>query len=1047
MTQQTRDELFKKDLPLNGKLVTSEDGVLIGNNFAGLQNMRYTDARPKGIRGMTKINSTALASYPKIRSAIHFVKDQPQESHVVVQAFTGNEFNSKVYRNDTAIPNAGDFSATELHTDAASAGRGSFACAPNGALVYTNKAESLIWGGDEFNIGAFLNYDPGGEFKYDFTDALQNTLSDAENSATLHSVTSSGIDSDAKLVLHLDNDVTDSSAGAHVVTNTAVTFDNTVMKWGYSGVFDGASSNLLIADHADFDFSGATWTIDGWFRLNSLAADCCLYSQRTGANDWMRLYVDTTGAVLLKIQVGGVEGTIVGTASSTIAIDTFYHIEVSQNGTIYRIFINGSQMATATSATSPANYTQNVYLGAHHNNVALVDYFNGSMDEIRVSKVCRHTTSFEVPATPYAATVAGATAVYAYVGSTRPLTAIKPYVKTANAAAAPTISVDYWNGSTWASCTSLVDGTSGMAATGVITFADTSTVAKQSVRDSLVLYWYRLTLSASTNTVLYHMTVRDVMQPIVDVWDGIERKIASFQLDKTGSYVDYTSSVYDDSFSSADASTYANIGGMTSSNSFCVGFSERASAAHFFLGAGKVNTTACVAQVAYWNGTGWSSTGTVVDGTAADGVPLANTGIISWNPPSPELEFRRSLNQQNDVQLYYYKFTFTDTLAADVWVYYATGIPAPTHIHPYGFVLSAMNRVFLCSDQSGHKNSIRYSSDGTCDVYNGDDSGEIFFGDDRELTAGCWLYSQYGTTLYNTIALTKRDSTHILVGNGPKDWAKYCVSPTIGCPAPNTMIPISAPLEIYGGSNRTIAIWRAAKGIYMFDGKGFTPIHGDIEDLWRPDGAIQINQDVIEKEAAWYDEDNQEYHWLFASGNSENLNREYVYDVRRKRWYVVERGTGKRLRCGLRVQDTAGNSYTYGFEDGGYMQRLDYGNTFDGNSIAHVMELGDVPLDDTWRTTAIRAVELVAKAKSSTGATVTMTHAGDTATTTQTGTVATTKSGFRVSFPVKSESAHFLPDSVFHRFSFSVTTTDETVGFEPLYLSIKFHKRHDQRGT
>ena len=77
-----------KEIPLNGKYVTAEPAS-IGPNFRTLTNLRYTDTHVKGVAGMTKINSAAVmdATYLKTRSAFHFKKSQPAESHVLVQAY------------------------------------------------------------------------------------------------------------------------------------------------------------------------------------------------------------------------------------------------------------------------------------------------------------------------------------------------------------------------------------------------------------------------------------------------------------------------------------------------------------------------------------------------------------------------------------------------------------------------------------------------------------------------------------------------------------------------------------------------------------------------------------------------------------------------------------------------------------------------------------------------------------------------------------------------------------------------------------------------
>lgn len=65
----------KEIVALSGKLITAEDPLVVGKNFRTLINMRYGDAAPRTIAGMTKINTTALTTYLKVRSAFHFRKN------------------------------------------------------------------------------------------------------------------------------------------------------------------------------------------------------------------------------------------------------------------------------------------------------------------------------------------------------------------------------------------------------------------------------------------------------------------------------------------------------------------------------------------------------------------------------------------------------------------------------------------------------------------------------------------------------------------------------------------------------------------------------------------------------------------------------------------------------------------------------------------------------------------------------------------------------------------------------------------------------------
>ena len=1067
--------LQSKDIPLSGKLATTDDGLMIGSDFTVLQNMRYTKTHPQGIQGMTKVNGTALSN-PQVRAAHHFRKAQPVESHVVVQAFDSAGANSKIFTNDMAIPNTGNFNPASLHTDAAGSSRGYFASGPNGSLIYCNSAESLIWGGDETRIGEFINYDPGGTFSLDFTDVLNNTMSNAANSAAIRSVISGGVDTSTVLLLHLDGNVTDSGSVPKTATNNNVTFSGSVYKWGESGVFNGTTAYLTTPDSTDFNFSGGTWTLDCWFNTLSLASAQTLYSQITDADNWMRITVETNGSVSLYIKAAGTETKVAGTIDSIITVGNWNQIEVSESSGYYRIFLNGTIMASVNSAIRPADYTGSVYIGARTNGSSVVDYLNGYLDEYRVSTACRHLVNFQVPSAPFTLTVGGG-ASYFKIGATRPITGIKFYISVPNVASGA-IGVNYWDGSEFTPVSSLVDNTNGLQQTGTVTFVDTSAVAKQTVQNSLVLYWYQVSITTSEDTAIYYVTLSDVMQPIIDLWDGSERDITAFELDQGTSYVDYTDNVYNSTFSSSDPTTYCNIGGLrgTSPSSdptsfprtcigsvwecmqdfpsggsgitqaFEVGFSSQMQAVHFLLGGGNVNTTAnTVCYVYYWDGSQWVNVGGLNDGTSTGGISMSTTGIISWNAPSPNLEFMRSLDLQDDTQFYYYRFIFTQTLSANVWIYFASGIPAPQIIYPYKFPIAAMNRVWLCSDQSGQKNKVICSNSQTCDVYNGSDSATFFFGDESEITAACWLYSQYGTTLYNTMVFTKVNETHILVGDGPSNWAQYQVSPAIGCPAPQTLCVVPGESELYGGTTRAIAIWQGNEAVYMFDGKGFMALTNDIADWFEIRKSYSINRAMLSQSRGWYDSLNSEYHWIFASGTSTTLDTEFVYNIPLKKWYQVVRGAGMNLQCGLEVLDLQGNTYNYGFVDAGYMERLENGTTFDGNPIACVIELGDNPFVDLWRTSSVRWLELITVAKMNTTNQITVSNWGDTSEgSPETLTMSPTKSGYRVAMPILSEQTSALNEYVFRRLGFSLSTTNEPYAFEPLALSVKFIPRHER---
>jgi hypothetical protein len=154
------------------------------------------------VQGYSKINSTALTTYTKIRSGHQLRTDRDTTSYVLVQAENSGLTASQVFQNQTAVPTAGDFEASALHTDATGAGLGRFSDAPQGHIAYANGVESYIWAGDQLRLGAlFLVQDTSNSNPVDYTEEANNTLDDASNRFTIgvtdELITNGGMEADA----------------------------------------------------------------------------------------------------------------------------------------------------------------------------------------------------------------------------------------------------------------------------------------------------------------------------------------------------------------------------------------------------------------------------------------------------------------------------------------------------------------------------------------------------------------------------------------------------------------------------------------------------------------------------------------------------------------------------------------------------------------------------------------------------------------------------------------------------------------------------------
>lgn len=181
----------------DGTWMPGFDPAQIGaKNFRELLNMRYKPRGVEGVRGYSKINTTALSSYPKIRSGVQLLAPgRTVDSYVLVQAENSGETASVVYENRTDIPDQGDFQGTALHTDATGAGLGRFSKAPGQNVTYANGVENCIYGGDEMECAAFMTitYAAGPPVviseKRDRTQEISNTLQTAGNYVSIGAAT------------------------------------------------------------------------------------------------------------------------------------------------------------------------------------------------------------------------------------------------------------------------------------------------------------------------------------------------------------------------------------------------------------------------------------------------------------------------------------------------------------------------------------------------------------------------------------------------------------------------------------------------------------------------------------------------------------------------------------------------------------------------------------------------------------------------------------------------------------------------------------------
>ncbi len=198
--------------------------------------------------------------------------------------------------------------------------------------------------------------------------------------------------------------VTDTSASAHTVTNVSSNMSGCTFWWDGAIELDGTGDYIDVASHVDFDPVTVDFTIDYWFKLDTVANSASIFT--IGETDYnvISIYFNqSTGFIAFVGSTDGVSNDINDPGTTTTVKDRWYHLEVViDNDTGCKVYLDG--VLEITSTDNPSTYvidTQRVRLGGHYS--LNPDYMvAGHMAEFRISKgIARHTTTFIPPTKPY----------------------------------------------------------------------------------------------------------------------------------------------------------------------------------------------------------------------------------------------------------------------------------------------------------------------------------------------------------------------------------------------------------------------------------------------------------------------------------------------------------------------------------------------------------------------------------------------------------------------------------------------------------------------
>jgi len=882
--------------------------------------------------------------------------------------------------------------------------KGFFADAPQGCLMFCNGRHQLIIPGDRVKLGTVLNIgstnpfeevfglnaEPNGFF-YDYTDVVNNKS--GTDFATLY--TSAGnvtLDANTTLLLHFNGNSVDSGNHVHSVAAANAAYSSTHYKFGNNA----ASFNNTTGDHfeitangsytGDFAWNNTTsWTIDCWVNTTSITANQTIFCLRgNGSNHEIRL---TAGEESLKLYLNNNTANTTLSCSRPLHRLSYSHVVAQYNSSdgIYKLFVDGLIGYNSTSSVvisgTPTYFKP--LIGRGNNGAAVVNPFFGYIDEFRISDVARYTNSFTVPREEYSETPSGNSAnasVNLYIGSPIKLDEVGFKLKTVNSVAS-TLTVSAYNGTDWENSTSTTDGTNNsttsMNQSGNIAFNCAN--AQPTLLKGVMSYWYKFNWTALSNgTSIYYMYGGAPVQQITDLWDGELRELQGcFRWDNSaGHFKDKISSVVKKDSTVTPyvnpsdykmrmpltPGTFLSMGKMTSDDYVLTGCIDRAMALQWVLppdytgeGLGQNaayieahytgNTKPSTGQIHYWSGGSFNNTTNYLDGTigknGSDNCTMNHDGVMTWAPPDEKEESRTSINQSPE--LYWYKYKTTATFDANVAADQILYIPAPQKLPTYyTFPVFWLNSIGLCG-----RNELRLGYPGALNVFNGNGSRVIEIGDASPLVAGGSLPLVHSTGISETLILTKSDETWTLVKLDDDKIKLTKMSDTHGCAAPYTF----AVCDLGAAGNniaRAVALWQSSDAILMYMDGNIIDVSKDIKnyftDMHDANKTVRINPNMINNSTGFFDPLFNEYHWCFAQNNNTTLDKEFVFDVPKQKWFEMVRGnnntTDNRLTCGTLVSDNNSARYIYAGCADGKIKRLEHNKTFDTLGINCTLQTG-----------------------------------------------------------------------------------------------------------
>ncbi len=204
--------------------------------------------------------------------------------------------------------------------------------------------------------------------------------------------------------------VTDESPSLHgnALIQGSGTITTSQQKFGSSSYNFNGSSSMQWNNHTDFLLGSGNFTMEIFFRLTSLASAnqtlMAVFPSAAGQLSWI-FYVNTNGSggalFMNQSTTGSNNAALLSQTGHPILGNAWRHACIDFNGTKYRMYLDGTMVASSTATATFFASTAKFAMGSNSDGGGL--WLTGQTDEARLTKYARYASDggFTVPAAAY----------------------------------------------------------------------------------------------------------------------------------------------------------------------------------------------------------------------------------------------------------------------------------------------------------------------------------------------------------------------------------------------------------------------------------------------------------------------------------------------------------------------------------------------------------------------------------------------------------------------------------------------------------------------